>query len=339
MSGLTLARLRRIRLPARPVLQRVAACLLVWPNYRFLPGVEVIFEDLPALPSGPVLVAMNHTDRYNYFPFMFRWWREKGRFCSAWMKGKYYENPILGAVMERMGTIPTVSRGYLVVRDFRDVTGRVPDDAEYRHLRTWVEGGAGLTRLESDALRPPPGSVPDAVLTRPRDILGRRFDPSRESYAEAMNGLYSLMMERFVALHEESLAAGRDLLVFPQGTRSVRLTRGRPGIGQVALHYRLPILPVGCNGSDRLYPGTLPWARHGRVTYRFGRLIGPQELVSFAVPEPFRPFTPETEKRWNGHFQGVADLVMGRIDALLDPEYRFGPGTGETSEKGAHRFV
>ncbi len=189
MSGLTLARLRRIRLPARPVLQRVAACLLVWPNYRFLPGVEVIFEDLPALPAGPVLVAMNHTYRVDYFPFMFRWWREKGRFCSAWMKGKYYENPILGAVMERMGTIPTVSRGYLVVRDFRDVTGRVPDDAEYRHLRTWVEGGAGLTRLESDALRPPPGSVPDAVLTRPRDILGRRFDPSRESYAEAMSGL------------------------------------------------------------------------------------------------------------------------------------------------------
>ena len=44
------------------------------------------------------------------------------------------------------------------------------------------------------------------------------------------------------------------LLIYPQGTRSVRLTRGRPGVGQIALHFDLPILPVGCSGGDDATP-------------------------------------------------------------------------------------
>jgi hypothetical protein len=251
------------------------------------------------------------------------------------MKGKYYENRLLGSIMERMGTIPTVSRGYIIAKDFREVTGRVPTEGEYNILRKHVEsessgGGFGL----------PGGSVPGAVTGSARDMLGRRFDPLKESYAQAVNGLFVQMMEKFVSLHERSFGLGLDLLVYPEGTRSKTLLSGKPGIGQIALHFeKYPIWPVGCSGSDRLYPGSSIFARRGRVVYRFGKPITHESLKPFHTGEVFTPFTPAAEMKYKKNFQGVADLVMGRIDELVDPEYRSLPAGAEKNNSGASRFI
>ena len=65
---LDLERLHGIRLSARPRVQRVVAAALLTPNYYLPPRVRIVFENLERLPAGPVLFAMNHTDRFNHRP-------------------------------------------------------------------------------------------------------------------------------------------------------------------------------------------------------------------------------------------------------------------------------
>lgn len=339
MSGLDLPRLRRITIPPHPIIQRIIAWCFLWPNYKFLPGVDIVFENVPDKVDEPFLMAMNHTDRYNYFPLLVKWHMDTGRYPAAWAKGKYYENAFLGAMLERMGTLPVVSRGYLIVRDHLDVTGRRPNEIEYRTLRDWVEEGGGLPRKQTDRMEPPPGLVDERLFTQPRNILGRNFDPERENWCEAINALFADMMIRFMELHEETFERGRDLLIFPEGTRQLRIGPARPGIGQLALHTRRPILPVGCSGSDKLHPGANPFAKKGRVVYRFGTPIPYEELAPYHVDEPFIPFTVEAERAHGDQFQAVADLVMDRVNDLVDPEYRRDVSQDTADEKGARRFV
>ena len=339
MSGLDLPRLKRIRIPRNPIIQRIVAWCFLWPNYKFLPGVEIVHENVPENVDEPFLIAMNHTDRYNYFPGMWKWYMDTGRNPTAWAKGKYYENALIGGFLERMGTLPVVSRGYLIVRDHLDVTGRRPDDMEYRHLRDWMEKGGGLSREQSDLFRPEPGAVDERIFTKQRNILGRDFDPSKESWCETVNALFADMMTRFMELHEETFANGRDLLVFPEGTRSVRITAARPGIGQLALATRRPILPVGCSGSDKLYPGYNPFAKKGRAVYRFGEPIPYEELAPFHIDEPFIPFTVDAERKYGDNFQAVADLVMDRINECVEPAYQRLGEVDTVIEQGARRFI
>jgi 1-acyl-sn-glycerol-3-phosphate acyltransferase len=68
---LDLARLQRLKLSRRPLSQRFFGRLLGL-NYNYLPGVSVEFENPEKIPDQPVIYAMNHTDRYNYFPFQYR---------------------------------------------------------------------------------------------------------------------------------------------------------------------------------------------------------------------------------------------------------------------------
>ncbi|HEY8432298.1 MAG TPA: hypothetical protein VIL20_28190, partial [Sandaracinaceae bacterium] len=204
---LDLARLERIRLSARPRFQRVVAYALLTPNYELPPRVTIELEGADRVPDEPVVFAMNHTDRYNYWPFQYVWWRRRGRFTATWVKGKYYENALVGKFMELTNNIPTVSRGYLITKDFLTTLRRRPSDAEYQALRALVDAAARGEEREPDPM------VPRALLETPRDILGRRFDPSRERYAFAMDALFRRMMRRFVELNEEASRLGLDLLI------------------------------------------------------------------------------------------------------------------------------
>jgi 1-acyl-sn-glycerol-3-phosphate acyltransferase len=328
---LDLARLERIQLSSAPVFQRVVAWVLLMPNYDLPPRVRIDFEGTERVPDEPVIYAMNHTDRYNYWPFQYALWRRRGRFTATWVKGKYYESRAVGRFMEMTNNIPTVSRGYLITKDFLSTMGRRPTDAEYEAARAAVNAAA----------RHEPGDgasqLPRELLTRPRDILGYRFDPARETYAEAIEHLFRRMMRRFVELNEEAARLGLDLLIFPQGTRSIRLSRGHVGLAQIAMHLRRPVVPVGCSGSDRVYPGGLPVARPGHIVYRFGDPIRPADAAW--VDEPFEPFTAEAETRHQAPFQRYVDDVMQRIDGLVDPEYRFGADQESEGVSGSNRFV
>jgi 1-acyl-sn-glycerol-3-phosphate acyltransferase len=97
------------------------------------------------------------------------------------------------------------------------------------------------------------------------------------------------------------------------------------------------VVPVGCSGSDRVYPGGLPVARPGHIVYRFGDPIRPADAAW--VDEPFEPFTAEAETRHQAPFQRYVDDVMQRIDGLVDPEYRFGADQESEGVSGSNRFV
>jgi len=331
---LDIPRLERIRLSRHPLSQRLVGNILTL-NYKLLPGIGIAFENAERLPDEPVIFAMNHTDRYNYFPFQWRLWKQFDRFTATWVKGKYYEKPLMGAFMEKMNQLPTVSRGYIITKDFASTCGRTPTDAEYASLRRWVDSAA----TGVDVQTPDPQSLPDVLLSQPREVLGYAFDPAKEDYAGCVNSIFRIMMSRFVALNREVVRVKLDLLIFPQGTRSVRLLPGHVGISQIALHLKVPIVPIGCNGSDRIFPGGSPWGRKGRIVYRFGHPLRWADLAPFHIDEDYEPFSAEAEKTHARVFSGLADLVTDRIEELLDERHRRAPEAGLEAVKGADRFL
>ena len=348
---LDLPRLMRLKLSKRPLSQRVFGQLLGM-NYNYLPGVEIIFDGIDRVPDEPVIYAMNHTDRYNYFPFQYTLWKKRDRFTAAWVKGKYYESSLLAAFMENMAQLPTVSRGYLITRDFLSVMRRTPTDREYTLLRDVVDACA----LGDPYVLPAPPDVPEMLLHKARNPLGVAFAPAPEpapsvssgdeardyaelDYAQYICALFHAMMARFTELNELAIETGLDLLIFPQGTRSKRLLPGRVGIGQVALRLGVPIIPVGCNGSDGVYPSGSPFGKKGRIVYRFGEPILGHEFSEFHVSAAYAPFTAAAERDHAAAFQGISDLVTDRIDALLDPEYQRAPDAGVDETRSAGRFV
>lgn len=106
----------------------------------------------------------------------------------------------------------------------------------------------------------------------------------------------------------KKLEQGEALVIFPEGTRSKgALQKAKPGIAQLALHSKAPILPVGIIGTERL--GT--WMRvvnpTGKLTVNIGRV-----------------FTlPEIEGRPGKEvLQSLADMIMQRVAELLPESYQ-----------------
>ncbi len=331
---LDLARLDRLKLVRRPFGQRFFGRAL-GANYRWFPGIDLRFENEDRVPDRPVIYAMNHTDRYNYWPFQYALWKRLDRFTATWVKGKYYEGLLMARFMESMLQLPTVSRGYLITRDFVSVMKRTPTDREYGLLRAAVDA---RTIGDVGALPEPP-EIPEMLLRKARNPFGVAYDPVELDYADYICALFHAMMARFVGLNRKAMEIGLDLLVFPQGTRSKRLLPGHIGIAQIALHLEVPIVPVGCNGSDGVYPGTSPFGRRGRIVYRFGEPISYDALSSFHIAEPYAPFSAMAERDYGKQFRGVASLVTDRIEPLLDPEYRRAGDEDGDVEQGSERFV
>ena len=322
---LDLSLYRQTRLHLRPRAQRWIADGFLRLDYR---NVAVSVEDADRVPEGPVIFAMNHTDNFNYWPFQYWMHRNWGRYTATWVKGKNYEHPVVATFMKATNNIPIASRGYLITRDFKTVMRRRPEAEEYRALRAWVDGDA----QEIEA-------IPEAIRTRSRDLFGRVFAPERETYAEALEATYGALMRWFVGLNERALGMGLDLLVFPQGTRSIRLSRGHIGVAQAALSFGVPVVPVGCNGCDLVYPGTSLFSRPGAVTYRVGAPLRSEDFADLAPAEPFEPFTREAERHHQARFQAVADRIMENIEPLLDERHRFAKGRDSDGTRGTSRFL
>ncbi len=331
---LDIARLDNIPLYPQPLTQKVIGAIGLGPNYH-LCSVKIEVRDFDRVPQGPVIYAMNHTDRYNYWPFQYRIWRDYDRYTSTWVKGKYYENWLLGKFMQYTNNLPTVSRGYLITRDFLSAMKRSPNDVEYEGLRAWVDA---VSRGESPEVPGFGEAVETTLLNTPRDVLGYRFDPARENYAEYINAIFRIMMEKFVALNRHCLELGLDILIFPQGTRSIRLLPGHIGLAELALSFQATVVPVGCSGSDIVYPGGSPFGKKGHIIYRMGEPISYKEMERFHLPPDFVPFDPVHEATHRAKLQGYVDIVMDRINELVDPKYRFGEGGGPV-ETGSRRFV
>ena len=53
---------------------------------------------------------MNHTDRFNYFPFMYKMWKLEAAVHHGLGEGEVLRNPVVGTFMELTSNLPTVSR-------------------------------------------------------------------------------------------------------------------------------------------------------------------------------------------------------------------------------------
>ena len=340
---LTLDVMKGISIAPKPIGQIVTAACIIGPNYAFpSTRTHIHVEGYERIPtSGRVYLAMNHTDRFNYFPFQYRAWRsDPSMYTATWVKGKYFNNPASAWFLLSTNNIPAPSRGYLITADAARLLGHAPDEQTYRMLRDALdEGDHDVKEVRARARAHNVSSQVEILLETPRDMLGVHFDPLEQSYFEAMDDLFHRMMDRFIDLNLQAFDHGHKILVFPEGTRSLTLAKGRPGLAQMALRTKATIVPIGCNGSNHLYPGDSPLSRGGHVTYRVGEPITPDgELAPFAIDEPYTPFTREAERDHGDTFQRATDLVMSRISELLDPQYL--PNARDNSAvTGANRFL
>jgi 1-acyl-sn-glycerol-3-phosphate acyltransferase len=114
-----------ISLRTYPMVQVLLGRLLLMPNYHVFSRVKIIIENFENIPKDEtVIFALNHTDRYNYWPFQYKMWRQgKGRlpYTTTWVKGEYYSNVLLRKFFDWTDNIPVPSRGYLIREDFRKI--------------------------------------------------------------------------------------------------------------------------------------------------------------------------------------------------------------------------
>ncbi|MEO0811817.1 MAG: 1-acyl-sn-glycerol-3-phosphate acyltransferase, partial [Myxococcota bacterium] len=284
-------------------------------------------------PDRAVIFAMNHTDRYNYWPFQYQMYREGvARFTATWVKGKYYENPMMARFMMSTNNIPVPSRGYIIASRFRQAIGRAPEGTEYRVLRDLADNRRGPGELSEDER--------GGDLSRFFEAYGGGTGLSAvEASVQRFEAEFNDVMGEVIRLNQEALFTHDcNLLIFPEGTRSLKLSKGRTGLAQMAQHLGATIVPVGCNGSSSVYPGNSPVAKGGKIVYRIGQPLEPHgpELSPYRVTAPFTPLTREAAASHHTQFQAITDVVMDRINALLDSEYQFGESTGVA---GVERFL
>jgi 1-acyl-sn-glycerol-3-phosphate acyltransferase len=106
------------------------------------------------------------------------------------------------------------------------------------------------------------------------------------------------------------LAAGRALLVFPEGTRGVegRLGPARAGAGMLAAMSGAPVVPVWIRGTGRALPRGRAVPRP--VTVR----------VTFGAPLRF------TRERGKDRYQEISDEIMAAIGRLMAEARDAAPG-------------
>ncbi len=141
---------------------------------------------------------------------------------------------------------------------------------------------------------------------------------------------------------QEMLEAALGLLrdgalfgIYPEGTRSPdgRLYRGRTGIGWLALHAGVPVIPVAMVGTQRLLPPGHKVPRPGRIQVRIGKPL---------LFDAYRDAPAGAKQR-----RAVTDQVIEAIRELSGQEYvpmyasvrkeqlaaaKAGPGAGSTAE-------
>ncbi|HEY5628388.1 MAG TPA: (d)CMP kinase [Candidatus Limnocylindrales bacterium] len=162
--------------------------------------------------------------------------------------------------------------------------------------------------------------VSDALRTRRIHWLGKRelFDWPVFGWVCAHGGVHPV--DRSTAdveayrLATKILERGYVLLIFPEGTRSPTgaLQEAKDGMAQLAMRTGAQILPIGINGSDRV------WPKGQKLPHPFPRRkivvrIGKPFLASDVVP-------PIADRR--AAKTATTTAIMGRIAELLDPRQR-----------------
>lgn len=299
--------LKHIKLVSNPRIQRSIARTVLLPNYEIFRKVEIVLESREIIPrTNNAIFAMNHTDRFNYWPLQYQLWRLRDYpFTTVWVKGKYYRNALLAKALDLCNLIPVPSMGYLIEEFYRKKFRNRIDGPLYRRVRDAVDG---KDRQAEDYRK---------NLREASSVFGDHFvEFIREYYEKIMVRVAELSL---LALCEKGL----NIIIFPEGTRSSQLGEGRTGLAQLALHTGKPVIPIGCNYCDTVYPGSSPFAQSGRVVYRIGEpMTLDDKLKDFKIKEKFQLLSRASQHQYCHQFEGATRVIMGGINALLDERYR-----------------
>jgi len=299
--------LKNINLVSIPRMQQFLGTFMLGPNYNIFQKVDIVLENIDNIPKGQnVIFAMNHTDRFNYWPFQYKLWRSRHYpWTTVWVKGKYYRNKWLGHGLDLCNLIPVPSLGYLIEEFYTKKFHRRIAKEEYRQVRDAIDDKDIGTEAQA-------ANVAETV---------RLFG---DGFIEFIRDYYEQLMEKVAELTRFALfEKGLSLIIFPEGTRGTQLGEGRTGIAQVALHTGKTIVPIGCNNSDQVYPDSLPFARTGRIVYRIGVPFSVADrLGPFRIDESFALLSRESQLRYKERFEGATKVIMESINALLDEVYR-----------------
>ena len=298
--------LKQIKLVSEPLGQKLIGTFFLGPNFNLVSKVDIRIENVERIPRGEsVIFAMNHTDRFNYWPFQYKMWRMGDlAWTTVWVKGKYYRNDLLAKGLDWCNLIPVPSMGYLIEEFFQKKAGQRIGKSEYRMVRDVIDG-------KYDNGEPIPAAATEILR-----LLG-------ENSADYIRNYYEATMEQVAALSRHAIFEKKlNIIIFPEGTRSTQLGEGRTGIAQLALHTGIKIVPVGCNNSEQIYPGTSPIAKSGQIIYRIGEpLCIDNHLKPFRISENFKLLSKESQLKYKEQFEGVTRLVMMSINGLLDEKY------------------
>ncbi len=295
--------------------------------FKFSPGTTVEFHNQEGLPDHPVIIAMNHTQFYDFLPLRAPLLFQGKRFVS-WVKARAYRNPYASGFLMRTGNIPISSKGYIVASDFYALFKRAPTDEEYESLSAHLKSGEPF----------PENAIFDRLQYETREILGRVFDPEHETWREAIREIFYEFMTITIEKTRRCVDRGDHVHVYPQGTISPRLISGKTGIIQTAIALGLPILPVGVSGCREAFIGGTPLARKkSKFIVRFGTELYHVPREEF--PRDYRPFHPDDETEHQERLQFHVDRVMERLNELVEPHYQWADESElEEVKKGVERF-
>ena len=313
---------------ARPIWAWGAASIAMG-IFKTSPGTTIAFHNLEALPKDrPVIVAMNHTQFYDFLPLRAPLLFRGHRFVS-WVKARAYRSSKASGFLMRTGNIPISSKGYIVASDFYDLFQRAPTDEEYEHLRL---------HLNYNQPFPEKDAIFEKLQFEPREILGRHFNPSRETWRQAIREIFYEFMTLTVEKTRRCVERGDHVHIYPRGTIAPRLIPGKTGIIQTALALDLPILAVGVSGCrEAYYKGTPLTYPNSRFVVRFGDEL--YHVPRNEFPDDYRPFHPDDEMAHRAKLQRHVDVIMDRINALVEPEYQWADDDALAEVKrGVERF-
>ncbi len=321
---LTLELMRRHRPWAHPVALHTVHGL--WRLLCLRHGVRVIVEGAERLPQTPAVVATNATHKYDLVPIRAAL-KECGHQATTVSKGKNWHDRASAFACDALGSLPLVSKGYILTMDFMAVIGRRPQEDEYAALRAHIDHGVAL----------PPTEVFKRLSTTPRQILGGEFNPRVVGYRAAVLALYHTFQMHMLRLGRQAIARGVHIHIFPQGSVSTRLSTGRIGAVQIASALGLPIVPISVSGAQAVFanPGKMQ-LRSGTLMIRIGEPFMPD--VS-DLPRTFRPFHPEDEREFKPILQRSTDTLMEAINQRLDVQNQWSPERRSDGAQGTHRFA
>jgi 1-acyl-sn-glycerol-3-phosphate acyltransferase len=104
------------------------------------------------------------------------------------------------------------------------------------------------------------------------------------------------------------LAAGGQVVIYPEGTRSPdgRLYKGRTGVARLSLQAGVPVIPVGVTGSDKVQP----------IGRRMPRLRRSDMTITFGKPMDFTSRDDDADG-----LRAITDEVMAEIQKMTGQVY------------------